>query len=112
MVNVGRTAIKSGANHKHGRNIIIKNNTISYTADWVPNYGIIVGNMPGCVVKDNLFKCPLPPEKGAWISSGKGDHAIQHSNNRADPEHPGVQMVLEREPKKPRKNKNKDKKKK
>jgi hypothetical protein len=111
MENVGRIAIRASAKHGHGRNIIVKNNIISYTADRFPLYGISMGNMPGCVVKDNLFKCPVPPEKGAWVSSGTGDNAVQHSNNRADPEHPGVQLVLERVPKKPRKkNKNKNKK--
>jgi len=107
MVNVGRTAIKSSAKHKHGRNIIIKNNTISYTEDRVPNYGIIVGNMPGSVVKDNLFKCPLPPEKGAWINAGSG---TQCSNNRAEPEHPGVQIVLDKELQKSKKKKARKKK--
>jgi hypothetical protein len=59
-----------------------------------------MGNIPGGVVKDNLFKSALPPEKGAWISSGIGDDAIQHSNNRVDPPHPNVPMVEERKPKK------------
>ncbi|MDD7985164.1 hypothetical protein PQO01_09400 [Lentisphaera marina] len=47
-------------------------------------------------------------EEGTWISSGTGDHAIQHSNKRAEPAHPNVEMVKIRKKKKPR---NKDKKK-
>jgi len=110
MENVGRTAIRASAKHRFGRNIIVKNNIISYTADRVPNYAITMGNMTGCVVKDNLFKCPLPPEKGGWISGGTGDHAVEHSNNRVDPEHPNVEMVQIRKPKTPRKKKGKKKK--
>ena len=104
MVNVGRTAIRASAKHRFGRNIIVKNNTISYTADRVPLYAITIG-VPGCVVKDNLFKCPLPPEKGAWVTSGAGDNAVLHSNNRAEPEHPNVEMVQIGDPKKPKKKK-------
>jgi len=40
-----------------------------------------------------------------WISSGIGDHAVQHSNNRVEPEHPNVEMVKIRKPKKPKKKK-------
>jgi len=110
MENVGRTAIRASAGHGFGRNIIVKNNIISYTADRVPNFAIVMGNMPGCVAKDNLFKCPRPPEKGGWISSGTGNNEVQHSNNRAEPEHPDVEMVQIRKPKTPRKKKGKKKK--
>lgn len=105
MENVGRIAIQSMAKHRFGRNIIVKNNTISYTADRIPLNGVIMGNMPGCVVKDNLFKCPRPPERGAWISSGTGNNEVQHSNNRAEPEHPNVEMVQIRKPKPKKKSK-------
>jgi len=105
MENCGRTAIRASTGHGLGGNIIIKNNTISYSADRVPNNPIMIGNIVGCVVKDNLFKSALPPAKGGWISSGKDDHAVQHSNNRVDPPHPNVPMVVERKPKHKPKNK-------
>jgi hypothetical protein len=105
MHNCGRMAIRAATGHGLGGNIIIKNNTISYTADRVPQYAILMGDIPGGVVKDNLFQCPLPPERGAWISSGKEDYAVQYSNNRVDPPHANVPMVKEREPRQPKKKK-------
>ena len=95
MHNCGRMAIRSATGHRLGGNIIIKNNTISYSADRVLNYAIVIGDIPGGVVKDNLFQCPLPPSRGAWISLGKEDYAVQHSNNRVDPPHPNVPIFKE-----------------
>jgi len=100
MENCGRAAIRSSTGHGLGGNIIIKNNTISYSADRVPRHAVIIGNIPGGVVKDNLFKSARPPSEKGWISSGRGDNAVQHSNNRVDPPHPNVPMVKERETKK------------
>jgi len=99
MVNCGRAAIRSSTGHGLGGNIIIKNNTISYSADRVPRHVIIIGDIVGGVVKDNLFKSARPPSQGGWISSGKNDYAVQHSNNRVDPPHPNVPMVEERKTK-------------
>jgi len=107
MENCGRTAISATTGHGLGGNIVIKNNTIRYSADRVPWQPISIGDIPGGVVKDNLFTSALPPSRGGWISGGIGDNAVQHSNNRVDPPHPDVPMVNERKPKKPRNRKKK-----
>jgi hypothetical protein len=98
--NCGAKAIHVDSDAGIGGNIIIKNNTISYSEhlpDTVPWWAItVVGNNDGVVVKDNLFKSARPPSRGAWIYSRGNDHAIQHSNNRIDPPHADVPMLIEK----------------
>ena len=96
MENCGASAIRVDSDAGIGGNIIIKNNTISYSASREPWHAISVsGNNDGVVVKDNLFQSVRPPSRGPWIYSRANDHAIQHSDNRIDPPHADVPMLLE-----------------
>jgi hypothetical protein len=99
MENCGAKAIRVDSDAGIGGNIIIKNNTISYSAnlpDTLPWWAItVVGNNDGVVVKDNLFKSARPPSRGSWINSRANDHPIHHSNNRIDTPHANVPMLRE-----------------
>ena len=97
MENCGASAIRVDSDAGIGGNIIIKNNTISYSASREPWHAISVsGNNDGVVVKDNLFQSVRPPSRGPWIYSRANDQPILHSNNRIDPPHEDVPMLLER----------------
>ena len=91
--------VESGAGI--GGNIVIKNNTIRYTAD-LPGSSLpwnvisVIGNNDGVVVTDNLIQSARPPSRGPWILSVNNEHAIHHSNNRIDPPHPDVPMLRKR----------------
>jgi len=94
MGNCGASAIRVNSDSGFGANIIIKNNTISYSAAKEFWYAITVaGDIDGVVVKDNLFKSARPPSRGPWIHARGNDHPIHHSNNRFDPPHPGIPML-------------------
>ena len=93
MENCGSKAISVNSDAGIGGNIIVKNNTISYSTKEFWNAISVSGNNDGVVVKDNLFQCVRPPSRGPWIYSRANDHEIQHSNNRIDPAHPNVEMV-------------------
>ncbi|MDG1071430.1 MAG: hypothetical protein P8P32_07455 [Akkermansiaceae bacterium] len=97
MENCGRNSIVVRSDSGFGANVIIKNNTIRYSADWAPWNSIgVAGDIKGVVVKDNLFQSASPPERGGWIYSRENDYAVQHSNNRFDPPHPNVPMLIEK----------------
>ena len=100
MENCGASAISVKSDAGIGGNIIIKNNTIRYTATLsgtTPWYAItVMGNNDGVVVKDNLFQSVRPPSRGPWIYSRANNHPIHHSNNRIDPPHADVPMLLEK----------------
>ena len=96
MVNCGSKAVTVNSDAGIGGNIIIKNNTISYSGKEFWNAISITGNNDGVVVRDNLFQSPKPPARGPWIISTNNDHAIHHSNNRIDPQHADVPMLRER----------------
>ena len=96
MENCGRTAIRVDSDAGIGGNIIIKANTISYSASRVPWHAVSVsGNNDGVVVKDNLFKSASPPSRGPWIQSRNNASATQHRNNRIDPPYADVPMLHE-----------------
>ncbi|MDD7985146.1 hypothetical protein PQO01_09310 [Lentisphaera marina] len=104
MENCGRNSISVRSDSGFGGNIIIKNNTIRYSADWAPWNSIgVSGDIKGVIVKDNLFQSASPPERGGWIYSNLNSYAVQHSNNRFDPPHPNVPMVKKRKPPKKKK---------
>jgi len=99
MENCGARAIAITSTAGIGGNIIIRNNTIRYTAD-IPdtlfwNAIIVIGNNDGVVVRDNLIQSPRPPSRGPWIRSSNNVHPIRHSNNRIDPPHANVPMLGE-----------------
>ena len=96
MENCGVSAISVKSDAGIGGNIIIKNNTISYSTKEFWNAISITGNNDGVVVKDNLFQSPKPPARGPWIISTNNDHAIEHRNNRIDPPHADIPMLRER----------------
>jgi hypothetical protein len=96
MENCGSKAINVNSDAGIGGNIIIKNNTISYSTKEFWNAIGITGNNDRVIVKDNLFQSPKPPARGPWIMSVDNEYAVQHSNNRVDPPHPDVPMVKER----------------
>ena len=96
MENCGASAIRVDSDAGIGGDIIIKNNTISYSAKEFWNAISITGNNDGVVVKDNLFQSPKPPARGPWIISANNEHAIRHSNNRIDPPHADVPMLIEK----------------
>ena len=97
MENCGASAIRVDSDAGIGGNIIIKNNTISYSASRVPWHAISVsGNNDGVVVKDNLIQSVRPPSRGPWIHSRGNDHPIHHGNNRIEPPHPDVPMLLKK----------------
>jgi len=93
--NCGASAIRVDSDAGIGGNIIIKNNTISYSTKEFWNAIGITGNNDGVVVKDNLFQSASPPSRGPWIRSRNNDHPIRHSNNRIDPPHADVPMLRE-----------------
>ena len=104
MENCGRNSIVVRSDSGFGANVIIKNNTIRYSADWAPWNSIgVSGDIDGVIVKDNLFQSASPPERGGWIYSSLNSYAVQHSNNRFDPPHPNVPMVKKRKPPKKKK---------
>jgi hypothetical protein len=99
MENCGASAIRVDSDAGIGGNIIIKNNTIRYSANFTsgkPWHAISVsGNNDGVVVKDNLFQSARPPSRGPWVRSRNNDHPVRHSNNRIDPPHADVPMLRE-----------------
>jgi len=95
MENCGSKAISVSSDAGIGGNIIIKNNTISYSTKEFWHAISTFGNNHGVVIKDNLFKSPKPPARGPWIMSVNNEHAIEHSNNRIDPPHADVPMLRE-----------------
>lgn len=97
MENCGRNSISVISDSGFGANIIIKNNTIRYSADVAPWNSIgVAGDIKGVVVKGNRFQSVRPPSRGPWINSRGNDQPIEHSNNRIDPPHPDVPMLRER----------------
>jgi hypothetical protein len=96
MENCGSNAISVSSDAGIGGNIIIKNNTITYSTKGFWNAISIFGNNDGVVIKDNLFQSSKPPERGPWIISVKNEHAIEHRNNRIDPPHADVPMLKEK----------------
>ena len=95
MENCGSKAVTVNSDAGIGGNIIIKNNTISYSTKEFWNAISITGNNDGVVVKGNLFQSPKPPARGPWIISVNNDYAIEHRNNRIDPPHADVPMLHE-----------------
>ena len=99
MENCGATAIGITSDAGIGGNIVIKNNTIRYTADLTsgkPWHAIsVIGNNDGIVVTDNLIQSAKPPSRGPWIRSRNNDHPIRHSKSRIDPPHADVPMLRE-----------------
>ena len=95
MHNCGSKAINVTSDAGIGGNIIIKNNTISYSSKSFWNGIAISGNNDGVVIKDNLFQSPKAPERGPWIISVNNDQTVQLSNNHIDPPHPNVPIFKE-----------------
>lgn len=93
MENCGSKAISVNSDAGIGGNVIIKNNTISYSTKEFWNAIAITGNNDGVVVKGNLLQSPKPPARGPWIISVNNDYTIEHRDNRIDPPHADVPML-------------------